>query len=75
MPRHIRSEELMPAATGGLGRAKAAGGIKPRPRRRRRGAPAPIGNAGSAPSAASMTEQRPSGSPGEAEPFGDDDEG
>jgi ribonuclease E len=40
VPRHIRSEELMPAATGTLGRSKAASGLRPRPRRKRRGAPA-----------------------------------
>ncbi len=39
VPRHIRSEELMPAATGTLGRSKAASGLRPRPRRKRRGAP------------------------------------
>jgi hypothetical protein len=48
VPRHIRSEELMPAATGKAGRAKASAGLRPRPRRRRRSGPsipgAPNGN-------------------------------
>jgi ribonuclease E len=40
VPRHIRSEELMPAATGRAGRGKTSAGARPRSQRRRRSGPA-----------------------------------
>ncbi len=70
VPRHIRSEELMPAATGGFRRAKGEGGLKPRPRRRRRGAPSGAANGAGAPP---MLEQRPPGFSAPQEPTGEDE--
>jgi ribonuclease E len=67
VPRNIRSEELMPAATGKAGRAKASGGARPRPRRRRRGAPEIANGNGSVGAPAGSF---PSGPPRESGPSG-----
>ncbi len=74
VPRHIRSEELMPAATGKVGRAKAAAGIGARPRRRRRGGPAIPGASTGHPAAGPAAEHLPPGLPPDVGPSGGDHE-